>query len=176
MTGEIEGGAVPRHIEVEDLPPVGIPGQILDELRAHARETFPEECCGLILGNDRQRYAYRVPCRNDMNQRHREDPVHFPRDARAAFWMNEMDQVDVQKRAEAKGDRVTAVYHSHVRTGVYLSEMDLEYATSELFPYPDADQIVVAVHAPDARGLVGIFTRETPSAPFRGRPVEPTAP
>ena len=102
---------MPRHIEVEDLPPVEIPGKILDELLAHARETFPEECCGLILGNDRERYAQLIRCRNDMNQRHEDEPERFPRDAKTAFWMRETDYQKALQSAEDGGQQVTAVYH-----------------------------------------------------------------
>ncbi len=162
-----------RRVEVdENLEPIVIPGRILNELCAHALETLPEECCGLIMGDDDRRYREVARCRNDMTQQHRLDPVTYPRTGEKAFLMNPHDYVEAQRQAGQNGNRVTAVYHSHVGAGAYLSEMDLEYATREGFPYPGADQIVVAVHESDARGLVGVFTRETPSEPFRGRLVE----
>ena len=56
---------------------------------------------------------------------------------------------------------MTAVYHSHVDVGAYLSELDLEYAEHALFPFPGADQIVIAVHE---RHVVGAG-----AVPARGR-------
>ena len=69
----------------------------------------------------------------------------------------------------------------------YLSAMDLEYARHALFPFPEADQIVVAVAAPDAEHLsmrledgcvvgIGIFVWDAAAEAFRGRPARPSAP
>jgi len=64
---------------------------------------------------------------------------------------------------------VTAVYHSHVGAGAYLSDMDLEFAERERSRFPDADWIVLAVFERSV-GEVALFR---PSAEgFRGHPVE----
>ena len=178
---------MPR-VEVDrSLPAVVVPARIVSDLLGHARETLPEECCGLIVGAADQRYWRLVRCRNEMTQLHRSDPVAFPLDGSAAFWMNEADYMHTREEAEAAGLRVTAVYHSHVGSGAYLSEMDLEYAHHALFPFPDADQIVVAVASPDASHVamrleagcvhgLGIFLWDAAAAAFRGRRVRPSAP
>lgn len=129
----------------ESLPSVGVPRRILNELYQHAIETLPEECCGLIVGSDGDRFRRLHRCRNEMTKRHRENPEHYTRDGTHAFYMSELDYMRVHEEAEAAGECVTAIYHSHVGAGAYLSEMDREYAESELFPFPDADHIVVAV-------------------------------
>jgi proteasome lid subunit RPN8/RPN11 len=185
---------VPR-VEVDRaLQPVEIPRRIVLELMAHARETLghpgrapSEECCGLIVGGTDERFRRLVRCRNEMTQRHRADPVAFPRDGQTAFWMNEADYVNTREEAEAAGERVTAIYHSHVGEGVYLSAMDLEYAQHVLFPFPDADQIVVAVASPDAGHLgmrldhdgcvqdIGIFRWDAAAGSFRGHRVKASA-
>jgi proteasome lid subunit RPN8/RPN11 len=151
--------------------PVVVPGRVLNELWAHARESHPEECCGLVTGvaGEPLRHVHR--CRNDMTLRHRSDPVRFPRDGRAAFYMNEIDYLKAREDAEARGERVTAVYHSHVGAGVYLSEMDQEFAEHELFPFPGAAQIVMAVVDGSVRGT-GIFRVEPESGAYAGRCVE----
>jgi proteasome lid subunit RPN8/RPN11 len=158
----------------EGLPEVAIPGDVLHELLAHAREACPEECCGLIVGDASRRFRRVVRCRNEMSQRNAEDPVTFPLDNRSGFYMSPEDYRQAQEQAEAAGERVTAVYHSHVDTGAYLSADDLEYAESELFPFPEADQLVVSVH--DDREhprvvAVAIFQREEVGKPFVGRRV-----
>jgi proteasome lid subunit RPN8/RPN11 len=129
----------------EHLLPVGIPARILNELCEHARETEPEECCGLVLSEGRLRYGRTVRCRNEMTKRHEEDPAAFPRDNQAAYYMSASDVIAVTREAERVGAAVTAVYHSHVGAGAYLSELDLGYARHELFPFRDADQIVLSV-------------------------------
>ena len=161
-----------RRIDVDEaLPSVAIPGPVLHELFAHARDVSPEECCGLIVGDDRERYANVVRCRNEMTRRHAEDPQTFPRTNRDGFWMNEGDYVRACEEAQARGARVTAVYHSHVGAGPYLSALDLEYAEHPLFPFPDADQVVVAVLEDHVTGA-GLFRRDPATQAFVGVPVE----
>ncbi len=158
-----------RRVEVdENLEPIVIPGRILNELCAHALETLPEECCGLIVGDDDQRYREIARCRNDMSEQHRRDPITYPRTGEKAFFMNPHDYVEAQERARQNGARVTAVYHSHVGAGAYLSEMDLEYAENDFFPFPESDQLVVAVLDSKVAG-VGVFRRAGVDGPFQGR-------
>jgi len=102
-----------------------------------------------------------------MTQRHQSDPIAYPQDGRDAFHMNELDYLRAQEKAEADGLRVTAVYHSHVGYGAYFSEMDREYAESALFPFPDAEHIVVSVSEGAVRGL-GLFRRDQPGGSFSG--------
>jgi proteasome lid subunit RPN8/RPN11 len=89
--------------------------------------------------------------------------------------MNEADYAHAQELAEAVGDAVTAVYHSHVDAGAYLSELDLEYAEQPLFPFPNADQIVIAVQERHVVGA-GLFQREAAGKPFVGRAIVLAAP
>jgi proteasome lid subunit RPN8/RPN11 len=167
-----------RAVVDEALAPAEMPGRLVNELYTHALDTRPEECCGLIIGNRRERHQRLVRCRNEMTQRHQQDPDAYPRDGREAFYMNAHDYVDAQEKAEAGGLEVTAVYHSHVGSAVYLSEMDLLYAESELFPFPDAAHIVISVSEEQERGFgkvrgLGIFQRERRNAQFIGRSVKP---
>jgi proteasome lid subunit RPN8/RPN11 len=169
-TSRADGG---RVVVDEDLPSLEIPRRVLNELYQHALETLPEECCGLIVGGDGERFRTLTRCRNEMTQRHLEDPEAFARDGRNAFYMSPLDYMRVHEKAEAEGDRVTVVYHSHVGAGAYLSEMDREHADSVLFPFPDADHIVVAVvdHKIDS---VAYFRRE-PDRSFAGRTIVSSA-
>jgi proteasome lid subunit RPN8/RPN11 len=129
----------------EPALPVGIPARILNELCEHAREAEPEECCGLVLSEGSRRYGRAVRCHNEMTLRHQEDPEEFPRDSRSAYYMSTRDVLEVSRQAERSGAHVTAVYHSHVGAGAYLSKDDLSYARHDLFPFPYADQIVLSV-------------------------------
>ena len=71
--------------------------------------------------------------------------------------------------AEEGGVQVTAVYHSHVGAGAYLSELDLRHAQDDLFLFPSADWIVLAV-VENRVSEVGLFRRASDG--FRGHPVE----
>jgi adenylyltransferase/sulfurtransferase len=157
------------RIDVDDsLAPIGLPADLLHELCKHALETQPEECCGLVLGDAERRFQQLVRCRNEMTALHQNDPVAHPRDGRAAFYMSAHDYLKALEDAEAAGLDVTAVYHSHVGVGAYLSEMDQEYAAQPLFPFPDADQIVIPVYDRTVRP-VAIFRRGADG--FVGHPV-----
>ena len=155
----------------ETLPSVEVPGRILNELYAHAIETLPEECCGLIVGTDGDRFRRLHRCRNDMTKKHRENPAEFPRDGTRAFYMSELDYMRVHEEAEAAGENVTVVYHSHVGAGAYLSEMDLAFAEHALFPFPQAAQIVLAVWDRSI-AAAGIFERDAKSGRFMGSSLE----
>lgn len=174
-----------RSVEVDDkAEPVVIPARVLAELRQHALETSPEECCGLLLGDENARYQLVRPCENIMNQRHAANPLEYPRTAKTAFWMSETDYQKAEHEADEHGLKVTAVFHSHVGVSAYLSDEDLHYIEQEGFPFHDADQIVVAVPVfeksedgqpqlaeKDVKPWVAVFRREAPGSPFGGHAV-----
>ncbi len=157
----------------EALPSIKVPRPILNELYSHALATLPEECCGLIVGSQHDRFIRFVRCRNEMTRQHREDPVAYPRDGRQAFLMNGLDYLRAIDEAEDRGEIVTAVYHSHIDAGAYLSVMDREYAESELFPFPGADQVVVSV-VHGKVDSVAFFRRDEEASAFFGHTIVPT--
>lgn len=159
-----------RRIEVDpDLEPAVLPTAVLNEIFAHAREADPEECCGLILGTPETRYQQVVRCRNDMTAWHQRDPANYPRDGRQGFYMSELDYLRAEEEARARGQQITCVYHSHVECAAYFSEMDQDFALQELFPFPDADHLVVAVIGGKVADQ-SLFRREAGDR-FAGRPV-----
>lgn len=160
-----------RRIDVDPaLPPVEIPPRILNEICNHARETVPEECCGLLIGDDEGRFREILRCRNEMTRCHLKDLENFPRDGRTAYYMNPQDIRKAEEVAEASARRVTAVYHSHIGARAYLSDVDVEELERDLFPFPDADQIVVAV-VEGRVGEVGLFRKHAESVAFSGHRV-----
>jgi proteasome lid subunit RPN8/RPN11 len=162
-------------IEVDRaLPPVVIDGRVLNEMCAHALETWPEECCGLLTGKTKGSHGAVHRCRNDMTLLHRSDPTRHPRDGRGAFHMNEGDALRACRDAESAGERVTAVYHSHVGARACFSELDQEFASHEVFPFPDADHIVIALAERRVRELA-LFRREGTRG-FVGRAVAAGSP
>jgi len=162
------------QIQLDTLAaPLLVAGRILNELCTHALETRPEECCGLVTGVDGDRFRSVYRCRNTMTQQHQNDPSAYPRDGRQAYYMSEVDTLRAVADAESRGENVTAVYHSHVAVGVYLSEMDQDFADHELFPFPLAAQVVLAVgaNAVDRVLAAGIFERDARGR-FHGRRLE----
>ncbi len=133
-----------ERIELKQkLDPVGISGAVMHELCNHALDAVPEECCGLITGTLDQRFRSVARVSNIMTKMHLSDPLRFPRDAQQAYYMLEIEYLQAQREAEARGEVVTAVYHSHVEVDAYLSSEDLAYAEHPLFPFPEAAQVVL---------------------------------
>jgi len=116
-----------------------IPRAVLDAIYAHAREGYPEEVCGFIVGGDEARR-----CENRQNQLHAEDPVTFPRTAREAYNFGPKDLFFLDK--SLRGPRkVNIIYHSHVDVGAYFSAEDVRAAAPDgELTYP-VDFLVVDV-------------------------------
>jgi proteasome lid subunit RPN8/RPN11 len=162
---------LPRRVESDDSrPAIAIPAAVLHEVRRHALETNPEECCGLVTGTREDFYRTVSRCTNVMTRMHLNNPEAFPRDAMQAYYMNEIEYLRAQEEAESRGEFVSAVYHSHVDAGAYLSEDDIRFAEHVLFPFPDAAQIVLGVWDRAVQAQA-VFIRDRDSGEFVGHPV-----
>ncbi len=140
-----------------------LPSDLLNELCRHALDVAPEECCGLLVSSGGLEAARPVRITNIMTRMHVADPSSFPRDARHAYYMSEVEYLRALGEAETRDERVTAIYHSHFGQGCYLSRDDLAFASHPLFPFPDADQIVISLLDGKVEE-VGLF-EPSPSSP-----------
>ncbi len=87
----------------------------VDQMIAHAREENPNECCGIIAGDDgRAANFYRITNAAKSPFRYRMDPQEFFRAYR-----------DVEDR----GWRILVLYHSHTHTEARPSDTDIRLAT-----------------------------------------------
>jgi proteasome lid subunit RPN8/RPN11 len=172
------------RVEVDPArPPLEMPSPLLNEMCEQALKAFgerQEECCGLLVGDLAKPFREVHACHNDMNRHHRRDPFNYPRDARHAFHMRETDYQRVVRDAERRGLRVTGIYHSHVNADAYFSELDQEFASQPLFPFPDVHHLVIAVTGePGTTPLVvgvGAFRWLADEARFEGVAVQAVAP
>jgi proteasome lid subunit RPN8/RPN11 len=92
----------------------------LDALERHAAETYPEECCGLLLGRalaDGAAVEQVRPAANVAVRARRQSYVIDPRDLLAGH-----------KRARAEGLEVVGYYHSHPDRPALPSERDRRHA------------------------------------------------
>ncbi len=116
-----------------------------NEISRHAQETFPEECCGVVLSNGTTDHVERL--KNIQNKLHALDPQTYPRTAAIAYAMDPIELDVVIKQAESSGARLKAFYHSHPDHDAYFSEEDKAFASPFGEPtYPDTAQIVVSVY------------------------------
>ena len=114
-----------------------IPRSLAEALITHAREELPNEACGLVhersdggLEQHRVSNVARSPYRYEMDG---------------------LEQMRLEERREARGERLFAIYHSHVATEGRPSPTDVRMA---FFPpgeldsdpmYPDAWYILVSL-------------------------------
>jgi len=87
---------------------------VVDEVAAHARETLPAECCGVLLGTDSE-VVEAVRARNLA-----EDPSRYRLDPEAHF--------NARRAARQRGLDVVGFYHSHPHSEPEPSLTDLSEA------------------------------------------------
>jgi proteasome lid subunit RPN8/RPN11 len=119
-----------RHSETDhtNAAPLLIPHQILQEIYAHARQTYPEECCGFLIGpRDAAEIDAVRPCVNQQNRYHALDPERFPRTAREAYYLGGKDLLFLVESMESLRP-VKIIYHSHPDVGAYFSAEDTRAA------------------------------------------------
>jgi len=149
---------------------VQLPRALLLEVFQHARECYPEECCGLLTGADAESPVRVVRCTNVQSTRVARGESDL--DARRAFWIDEQELLHALRGAEQRGEHLVVIYHSHVDTAAYLSFTDLEGA---LGPdgrplYPGAAQLVVSVQESGVLGAA-LFAWDEATKRFHGRGV-----
>jgi proteasome lid subunit RPN8/RPN11 len=127
--------------------------EVMDEVRRHSEETWPDECCGVVVAlADGTTRAVRV--RNLQDEMHAKDPVAYPRTARTAYVGHPADLRAALELADGPGCSLVAFYHSHPEHESYFSAEDTAQATPFGEPsYPDALQIVVSVYSRQVRDI-----------------------
>jgi proteasome lid subunit RPN8/RPN11 len=115
------------------------------EICQHAEETFPEECCGIILTDGTTDYVQRLT--NIQNQLHALDPQAYPRSAAIAYAMDPKELEMIIDNAALKGAKLRAFYHSHPNHKAYFSEEDKAFASPFGEPtFPETAQIVISIY------------------------------
>jgi len=133
-------------------------------ITVHALETYPEECCGLILSGRDHDEARRLV--NIQNSLHAKDPETFLRDARTAYTVDYQELDALMNEAKRAELRVKAFYHSHPDHDAYFSEEDRAFATPFGEPtYPDTAQVVISV-VQGRVGKVGVYMWDAATEDF----------
>src|SRR5216684_3067065 len=84
-----------------------IPGSIFQEIRGHGEETYPHECCGVLLGEmnldaNERRVSLAIRCGNT-----RTDSAHN------RYHIDPKELIAAQKTARQRGEDIVGFYHSH---------------------------------------------------------------
>jgi proteasome lid subunit RPN8/RPN11 len=116
-----------------------IPQAMIDEMVAHAREDLPNECCGLIGGNDGEAKT-----------------LYQARNAFASPFSYRVDPSDqyriIEKEMRERGEELIAIYHSHTKSPAHPSQTDLNEAIS----WPEQVYLIVSLQdreSPDVKAF-----------------------
>lgn len=143
---------------------------LLAEVFGHARECYPEECCGLLLGPPAEAPVRAVRCSNVQSLRRSQGDSWL--DASKGFWIDDGELEQTLRAADRCGESLRVVYHSHVDSGLYLSHTDLDatLGPQRTPSWPEVGQLVVAVREGHVEGAA-LFEWDDEQGLFRGRRV-----
>jgi proteasome lid subunit RPN8/RPN11 len=125
-------------------------GAIAAAIAAHITAYYPREACGLLLAGEAGPRAELAD--NLADKYHALDPDAYPRTAERAYVLDPL----LIARAERRGERLVAIFHSHVRVGAYFSEEDVRQALSPFDDgplYPGVDYVVFDAQDDGVRGF-----------------------
>ncbi|HEY1197359.1 MAG TPA: M67 family metallopeptidase [Thermoplasmata archaeon] len=114
---------------------VSLPAALLHKMKAHARETYPEECCGFLIGEATD--AEGDGCRTIIALERARNDFEGPR--RRRFLIPAEELREVERRIERSGRAVVGFYHSHPDQPARPSRLDQDNA------WPGYSYVVLAV-------------------------------
>jgi proteasome lid subunit RPN8/RPN11 len=99
---------------------VVIPADIMEKIRRHGEETYPQECCGFMLGSAEDGVRKVSEIRGQSNER---------TDSPQNRFLISPDQFKAAERAaRASGQTMVGIYHSHPDSPARPSEYDRDHA------------------------------------------------
>lgn len=135
-----------------------ISSQLMTLIRDEAAQNFPEECCGLLIGergpDDRVEVRDLVPAPNVAPDRRR----HFEVDPAV--------HLQCQRRLRGSGQAVIGHYHSHPGGAAEPSRTDAESISD-----PAMVWVIVAIEGPDRAGAMRAWRVKDNMTGFREIPL-----
>lgn len=117
-----------------------------EAIRQHGTETYPNECCGALIGRDgRVVHTYALANTTEEGPRRR-------------FLVRPQDYRDAERRASELGGELLGFYHSHPDHPARPSQYDLDHA------WPFFSYIIVAVQGGVPQDVTSWRLREDRSA------------
>ena len=86
----------------------------------HAERTYPNECCGAMLGHlleQKKQVVDAVPLENS-----------FSGEQKARYELRPEDLLEADKAARARGLDLIGIFHSHPDSDAYFSQTDLKHS------------------------------------------------
>ena len=103
-----------------------LPKKFIDEMIAHAREEAPNECCGIVAGQDGQAVK-----------------LFRGRNAEASPYLYYLDKdqlFEIHRECDDNGWEFLAIYHSHTKTKAYPSPTDIDQAY-----WPESYYVIISL-------------------------------
>ena len=107
---------------------IRVSGEPWREMVAHARATYPDECCGAMIGDEAGLVLEALPLSNETTDERKRRFLIGPDEYRAA-----------EKRASETGRTLLGFYHSHPNHPAVPSAFDLAHA------WPNLRYLIVSV-------------------------------
>ena len=113
---------------------LSLPSGIVDDIRSHAREVYPDECCGALFGRDEEVVeAFALPNTTDEGPRRR-------------FLVRPDDYRAAEQRARQQRVELLGFYHSHPDHPARPSQYDLDHA------WPFFSYVIISVRSGEPSG------------------------
>ncbi len=108
--------------------------KLLDRMLVHASFTYPEECCGFMIGEFRQGTAVKkvTSSRAVVNVFEKSERYH-------RYTIDPKEYISIENEAEKSGKEVVGIYHSHPNAPPRPSQYDQNHA------WPTLSYIVIEV-------------------------------
>jgi proteasome lid subunit RPN8/RPN11 len=145
-----------------------IPDRALEQIARHARETYPAECCGLLLA-DADGHIRFLPIANVAGSKTSAATTRTQRDG---YEMDPKALLAALEATERAGGRLWAIVHSHPDAGAYFSNEDKHMALGggDEPLWPGTHYLVVSVRAGRVEGA-RLYRWDAPSREFLGEEV-----
>lgn len=101
-----------------------IPQSEYDKIVIHGEETFPEECCGVFIGNykDGEAVVSEVRRMRNINEGSKQ----------TRYDIDPLELVKLEDELDERGLQFLGIYHSHPNHPAKLSETDFKFAWPNL--------------------------------------------
>ena len=125
------------------MQPIALSDSHLSSIRAHAENTYPEECCGLLLGtiaNELKTLVEVWPTTNAWSAES-EDNCSEPKTLtkKRRYAISPVDMLKKMKDGRDRNLEIIGIYHSHIDSAAVPSECDRTLA------WPQYSYIIVSV-------------------------------
>ena len=118
-----------------------VPGDIRDQMVAHAFGGLPNEACGLLGGRNE----------DGISKAEHFFPMTNADQSHLTYRLDGQEQLEVFKELDAKAWELVGIFHSHTHTEAYPSATDRRQAF-----YPEAHYVLVSLqdrNTPDLRAF-----------------------